>query len=337
MLIGIVIPCRNEAPYIEECLRAIYNCELPDGYDITVSIVDGMSDDGTRDIVNHLKTEFKGLQLVDNIKQLTPYAFNLGIYATPNADFIQIVGARHILSPNYLNNCLNKLNGDKQTWCVGGRIINEYTSETSAIISKAMSTSFGMGLGNFRTLKESGYTDTVTSPMYPKELFEKIGYFDERLTRNQDDDFNFRVEQNGGKIFYDHEISLKYYVRGTYKGLWRQFFQYGYWKVFVNKKHKAVTTLRQLVPPLFVLYLLILPITYFNLYLGLATTVPLLLYIILAKAIAWKEKSSFAEFIGLLKTFPILHISYGLGYLKGIVHFFVLNKQPSSKEQRLSR
>lgn len=337
MLIGIVIPCRNEAPYIEECLRAIYNCELPIGYTISVSVVDGMSDDGTRDIVNNLKAEMHGLQLVDNVQQLTPFAFNLGIYATPNADFIQIVGARHILSSNYLKNCIEKLNSDKETWCVGGRIINEFTSETSAIISKAMSTSFGMGLGNFRTLKQSGYTDTVTSPMYPMQVFEKIGYFDERLTRNQDDDFNFRVEQNGGKIYYDHEISLKYYVRGTYKGLWRQFFQYGYWKVFVNKKHKAVTTMRQLVPPLFVLYIMLLPFTYLNLCFGLIATIPLILYIILAKTIAWKEKSSFSEFIGLIKTFPILHISYGLGYLKGIVHFILLNKQPSSKEQRLSR
>lgn len=338
MRIGIVIPCRNEAPYIEECITAIYQCALPETCEIVVNVVDGMSDDGTRKIVENLTHTYPSLHLVDNTKQLTPYAFNLGIHAAPGSDYIQIIGARHIVSNNYLLNCIEKLQEDKSTWCVGGRIINEYTSETSEIISKAMSTSFGMGLGNFRTLKQSGYTDTVTSPMYPMEVFEKIGYFDERLTRNQDDDFNYRVTLAGGKIYYDHSISLKYYVRGTFKGLWRQFFQYGYWKVFVNKKHTSVTTMRQMVPPLFVLYLLLVPFLFIcHLYVGLVALIPLVLYIGLAKLVAWNTKQSFKEYIGLLKTFPILHISYGLGYLKGIFHFLLLNRQPSEKENRLSR
>src|SRR5690606_3501315 len=92
-------------------------------------------------------------------------------------------------------------------------------------------------------------------------VFNKIGYFDEELVRNQDDDFNYRVANAGGKIYFDAEISLKYYVRGNFKNLWKQFFQYGYWKVYVNKKHKAITTFRQLIPPLFVVYLFLLMFT----------------------------------------------------------------------------
>ena len=153
--ISVVIPCRNESQYIEECVDAIFKCDLPQNFQIDVFVVDGMSDDGTRDIVELLKLKYQNLFLVDNILQLTPYAFNLGIYAGGKVDFVQIVGARHILSNNYLSSCLKKLENDNSIWCVGGKIINEYINETGRVISKAMSTTFGMGLGNFRTLSKS--------------------------------------------------------------------------------------------------------------------------------------------------------------------------------------
>jgi len=338
--ISVVIPCRNERSYIAECVHAIYNCQLPEAAEINVFVVDGMSDDGTREVVLDLINSYPTLKLIDNEKQLTPFAFNLGIYAGGKVDFVQIVGARHILSENYLSNCLNRFELDASVWCVGGKIINEYINETGHVISKAMSTTFGMGLGNFRTLDQSGYTDTVTSPMYPYWVFEKIGFFDEELIRNQDDDFNFRVTNARGKIYYDNDISLKYYVRGNYQGLWRQFYQYGYWKVYVNKKHKAVTTLRQLVPPVFVLYLgmlFLLPVFSFCLF--SVSAVPFVLYVLMAIYFSFKIVKSDSElkFISVLQTFPILHVSYGLGYLKGLIDFVLMNKKPSDKQKRLSR
>jgi GT2 family glycosyltransferase len=338
--ISVVIPCRNESQYIEECLNAVYACDLPLDYQINVFVVDGMSDDGTRGIVELLKLKYQNLFLIDNKMQLTPYAFNLGIYAGKKVDFVQIVGARHILSENYLSSCLKKLDNDNSIWCVGGKIINEYINETGKVISKAMSTSFGMGLGNFRTLSKSGFTDTVTSPMYPYWVFQKIGYFDEELVRNQDDDFNYRVLHAGGKIFFNADISLKYYVRGDYKGLWMQFFQYGYWKVYVNKKHKAVTTIRQLVPPMFTFYVLTLILSslisfdFFKIF-----SIPFILYLLISLYFSLKITKEDVEigFIKVFKTFPILHLSYGLGYLKGILDFILLRKKPSDKQKRLSR
>jgi GT2 family glycosyltransferase len=338
--ISVVIPCRNERSYIAECIGAIYNCTLPQATEINVFVVDGMSDDGTREVVLELMKTYPSLKLIDNEKQLTPFAFNLGIYAGGKVDYIQIVGARHILSENYLANCLQRFKIDSTVWCIGGKIVNEYMNETGRVISKAMSTAFGMGLGNFRTLEQSGFTDTVTSPMYPYWVFEKIGFFDEELIRNQDDDFNFRVTNAGGKIYYDNAISLKYYVRGNYQGLWRQFFQYGYWKVFVNRKHKSVTTLRQLVPPLFVMYLLLLLILPFiSMFIFFIGSIPLLLYVLMAFAVAAKiaGEDKQIKLFSLLTVFPILHISYGLGYLKGLFEFVLLNKKPSDKQKRLSR
>lgn len=337
MLISVVIPCRNEVAFIEECLDAIYANKVHDDVILNVFVVDGMSDDGTREKINSLKSRYQTLQLIDNIKQLTPFAFNLGIYAS-TADYIQIVGARHILSSNYIQQALDILKSKSDVWCVGGKLINEYVNETGEIISKAMSTSFGMGLGNFRTLEKSGYTDTVTSPMYPFWVFERIGFFDEQLIRNQDDDFNFRVSKAGGKIYFENNILLKYYVRGTFKGLYRQFFQYGYWKVFVNQKHRAVTTLRQLVPPIFVLFIF-LSILSFLLHpvLGFLSVLVYVIYIVLALMVGLKKGASIAESIKISMTFPILHFSYGLGYLKGIIEFVVFKKKPSDKQKRLSR
>ena len=98
MKITVVIPCRNEVLYIEECIHAIYNCDLPFNAEIQVFAVDGMSDDGTRDKLNAMSSDYPSLRIVDNIKQLTPYAFNLGIFAGGKTDYVQIVGARHILS-----------------------------------------------------------------------------------------------------------------------------------------------------------------------------------------------------------------------------------------------
>ncbi len=334
--LSIVIPCRNEKPFIEECIRAIFEADLPSDVQSQVFVVDGMSDDGTREVVTELSQEFVNLHLVDNVKQLTPYAFNLGIYAGGKVDFVQIIGARHIISKNYLERSLEILENDPEIWCVGGRIINEYTSHTSEIIATAMSTSFGMGIGNFRTLTESGFTDTVTSPMYPYQVFEQIGFFDEELVRNQDDDFNFRVTKAGGKIYFAHDISLKYYVRGNYKGLWRQFFQYGYWKVYVNKKHKTITTIRQLIPALFVIYLGVF-ILGFILEIPLITSIPMFMYIVLAVSVSIRNAYEKISFLDLLPVFPLLHLSYGLGYLKGITDFIIRNQKPSDKQKRMSR
>jgi glycosyltransferase involved in cell wall biosynthesis len=336
--VTVVIPCRNERLYIEECIDAIYRCILPVDVLINVYVVDGMSDDGTRAIVQQLQDRYTTLHLIDNQLKLTPYAFNLGIEAGGIVDYIQIVGARHILSENYIFQCIEKLTNDPKTWCVGGKIINEFVNETGAIIAKVMGTTLGMGIGNFRTLEQSAYTDTVTSPMYPYWVIEKIGLFDEELIRNQDDDYNFRVSQAGGAIFFNAEISLKYYVRGNFNGLWRQFFQYGYWKVYVNRKHKSVTTLRQIVPPLFVIYLMIFLLNILSIQ-SLLLNIPFIVYCIAVVyfSIKLKQSNHSLSWLGFLSSFPIIHVSYGLGYLKGILEFLLLNKKPSDKQKRMSR
>ena len=337
MKVSVVIPCRNEKAFVGRCIEAIYNSELPEHVHIKVIVVDGMSNDGTREELDRLQTIYTSLNVVDNIQQLTPIAFNLGIHYC-DFDFLQIIGARHIITANYISKSIDILINKPEIWCVGGKIKNVFTTEDSQVISEAMSTSFGMGLGNFRTLNESSFTDTVTSPMYPKFVFEKIGYFDEQLVRNQDDDFNFRVNKAGGKIWFESEIALDYYVRSNYSGLMKQFYQYGYWKVFVNTKHKTVTTWRQLIPPVFVLYVFsIVFLPFLPFLFTLFYSLPFILYLILLVFVSLRCAKKSTSVLAFIRTFIILHFSYGSGYLHGILNFIILKRKPSKNQMRLSR
>lgn len=337
MKVLVVIPCRNEKLAIESCIDAIYQSELKEGVEISVAVVDGLSDDGTLEVLEKIKIRYPNVHLIVNEKKLTPFAFNLGI-KSQEADFYQIVGARQIISPNYIQGAIDKMLQNPEIWCVGGKVENTYANKTAEIISKAMSSSFGMGMGNFRVKSEDAFVDTVGTPMYPKRVFEKIGYFDETLVRNQDDEFNFRVIQAEGKVLLDASITIKYQVRAQVNGLWRQFFQYGYWKVYVNKKHKTITTLRQLIPPLFVIYLsfwiitLLLPSGVLVLF-----SFPLVFYFLLALKSAANLSHNPGEITQISGIFPILHLSYGLGYLKGILDFYIQGKKPDEKQTRLSR
>jgi GT2 family glycosyltransferase len=200
-----------------------------------------------------------------------------------------------------------------------------------------MSSPFGVGNAHFRTGTKSGYVDTVAFGAYRTEVFEKAGYFDEDLTRNQDDEFNYRIGQHGFKILLDPAIQAKYYVRASFGKLLRQYYQYGFWKVYVNKKHKAVTTMRQLVPPAFVLFLVTGIAAFFIPYYWIVWSVLMLLYVLGALISALGQKAGITEIPGVIWSFIILHTAYGFGYLRGIVRFVLLGLNPSSKHSTSSR
>lgn len=337
MIISVVIPCRNEVKNIAECVEAIFTSELDEGDTIEVLVVDGMSNDGTLDVLKNLQQTYPTLTVVPNPQQVTPVAFNLGINAA-SGEYLQIIGARQIISANYLREAKRSLMDNPEIGCVGGAVTNVYQTPESEIIGLAMSSSFGVGGGNFRVMKQSEFTDTVGTPMYPMTIFNEVGYFNEALLRNQDDEFNFRVTRSGKKILLNADISIKYYVRAKVSNLFKQYYQYGYWKVFVNKLHGAITNLRQLVPAIFVTGLLLGGILAFLhplllwMYAGAMT-----LYIMLALYAAVSVAGFGAKAFRVALIFPVLHFSYGWGYLRGLVDFFLLGKNPSRQASELSR
>lgn len=299
---------------------------------LTVFICDGMSTDETVAIVNDYAIKHAHIQLLVNEKQTTPFALNLGIKAS-NSDVVIILGAHSELYPDYVSACIEAFKFAPNIGCTGGIIENVYENEISDVIGKAMSSSFGVGNAHFRTGNKDGFVDTVAFGAYKREVFHKVGYFDEELIRNQDDEFNYRLLNNGFTIYLFRKIRSKYYVRASYKKLFKQYEQYGYWKVYVNKKHNTVTTLRQVVPLFFVLFLLLGGLVsffgqvYFTLF-----AIGLFLYFAAGYLFAYNLASDQFQITNIIRVFFILHFSYGWGYLKGLIDFFVLNKKIKKTE-----
>ncbi|MCB9189676.1 MAG: glycosyltransferase family 2 protein [Flavobacteriales bacterium] len=338
MTISVVIPCRNEVNAIEKCVVSILSSELDIGNTLNdIFIVDGESDDGTIEKIEKLTQLDPRVKLISNPDRITPIAFNLGIKAA-TSDFVQIIGARQFISSNYLQECLNCFEQDPKIGCVGGAVENSYTNETSEIIAMAMDSPFGVGGSNFRIKKESCYVDTVGTPMYRRSIFNEIGLFNEVLVRNQDDELNYRVTQAGYKIYFTHKATLQYVVRASYKGLKNQYFQYGYWKVYVNKLVGSVTTVRQLFPSLLILGILGgLLIFWINPIIATVYFLCLFSYIALSFYFAIKKTTDLMKLFKIIGVFYILHFSYGWGYLKGIIDFLFLNKKPSNGSKKLTR
>ncbi len=334
--VAIVIPCRNEEQYIQKCIDSILQSNYPKEL-LSIYICDGMSDDATRDIVRKMSENHACITLIDNLKKTTPFALNLGLKKS-TADIKIILGAHATVDPNFILENVKTFQISSSIGCAGGIINNVYENETSKIIGLAMSSSFGVGNAHFRTGNKDGYVDTVAFGAYRKEVFDAIGYFDEELVRNQDDEFNYRLLKNGFKIYLSNAIQSDYFVRGSFKKLFKQYYQYGYWKVFVNKKHKTVTTLRQLVPLFFILFLIGgFILSFIHPFLFYSFLAILVLYFVMAFIAAFKKTKELMKIFKLVFVFFELHLSYGLGYLVGIVDFLILGKKPSSSAKTMSR
>ena len=334
--VSITIPCKNEEKYIAPCLQSIVEADYPHEL-LRVFVVDGRSEDRTREIVKRFEDHYSYIQLIDNPKEVTPVALNLGLQHS-NSDVKIILGAHSTIDSSFIQRNVDVLTSHPEIGCSGGVIDNVNENESAEIIALAMSSSFGVGNAHFRTGGAEGYVDTVAFGAYRKEVFEKIGFFDEELVRNQDDEFNYRLLKNGFKIYLDKKIRSSYSVRGDFKKLFKQYFQYGYWKVYVNLKHKSITTIRQLVPLLFVKYLIVglvgslmIPSFTYVYLLGL------FFYLFVGVYFALKKTTVASKVFKVLMVFFVLHTSYGYGYLRGVLDFILLRKKPGKKSKELSR
>ena len=329
MKISIVIPCRNEVNYIKRCVESIAKVSLSEN-ELEVFVVDGMSDDGTRLVLAGLIKKYEWLQCIDNPIKVTPVSLNLGI-KNSTGELIMILGAHSELQSNFLSEVVPLFSMDDNMGCVGALLKNISEDDITGSIAAAMSSSFGMGNAHFRTGAKDGFVDTVAFGVYKKEVFEKAGLFDEELVRNQDDEFNYRVLKAGYKIYLTSKTTITYYVRSSYSKLFKQFFQYGYWKVYVNKKHKNITTLRQVVPFLFVGYLVLgFALHIFFNWMKIPFISGVFLYLMAALFFAFRISATNAA--GIFYSFLIVHFAYGIGYWKGVIDFLLLRKKPMNSK-----
>ncbi len=330
----IIIPCRNEEQYISKCILSIINNNFKN---LEIIVADGCSDDKTQEIIKNLQNQYPQIKLLINKDKTTPYGFNLGI-ENAKGNFIMILGAHSELRNDYIECLLNQFINNPEADCVGGKIENVYQNNTSEIIGKAMSSVFGVGNAYFRVGSKSVWADTVAFGTYKKNVFEKIGLFDTRLVRNQDDEFSYRMIKNGLKIYLDINLNIKYFVRSSYENLFKQYYQYGFWKVLVNKNHKTVTTIRQLIPFIFVLSLLmsLLGAVVYNDLIFVFILI-LSLWLIVASSFAIKLTKNIYDWVKIIFAFFILHFSYGYGYLVGIIWFLILRNNPKEKHYKITR
>jgi len=334
--VSIIMPVRNEVDFIERAVKSILSQDWP-GEKMEILVVDGMSNDGTREIVEKLSQKDNRIRMLDNPRRIVPTAMNIGLRAARGDLFIRVDGHAEV-APNFIRESNKCLHEHPQAWVTGGYIETVANDYTGRVIASAMGSPIGVGNSRFRLGDYEGWVDTLAFGTHHKWIVDKIGYFDEELVRNQDDEFNLRVILAGGKIWMSKSIKSKYFSRGSLCKLWRQYFQYGFWRIRTLQKHKRPATLRQLVPLSFVLSLLLLGFA------GLLWR-PFCILLCLEAALYGIGLSAGAFDVG-RKTgwrhaplaplvFVILHFGYGLGSLWGIVRFLILKRYGIKKPEEI--
>jgi len=318
--VSVLIPCRNEAKHIEHCLTNIYGFTPPPG-GFEVIVIDGMSSDGTFDILSQLKNRFPDLIIINNPDKIVPSAMNLGIqYA--KGEYIVRTDSRCIHPKSYLCDLI-ELSERTGADNVGGVLVPEFGhTYAQNAIALAYKSRIAMG-GALRDRGDFvGETDTVYGGCFKRKRLLEVGMYDESMVRNQDDELSFRLRERGGKIIQDGRIKVQYYPRNSFWHLFKQFMQYGYWKVRVIKKHPQQASLRHFLPAVLVLSFVALsmlaPLTAHG-YLGFGVYAGM--YFLAIGSVSFKSacKLNLKLLPGVVFAIFLIHVSFGIGFIIGSI------------------
>jgi len=318
----VILPVRNESNNIRSVLDSILAQEFPKEK-IEVIVADGMSGDETRKIVGDYQQAHKNIHLIDNTGKIVPSGLNVAILQA-KGDIIIRVDGHTLIAPDYVKNCVETLRRTEAD-NVGGCMTAVGTTAFGKAVAIATSVPFGVGNSRFHYSDTEEEVDSVYMGAWPSDVFKKIGLFDEEMVRDQDDEFNYRLREKGGKIILNPVIKSVYTVRSSPGLLFKQYFQYGYWKVRVLQKHPRQMSPRQFIPPLFVLGLIAALIMamiikwgwlFLIAYTGLYLVANLAFSLITAFQKGWKY------FWLLPLAFTTIHVSYGSGFLVGLLKFW---------------
>lgn len=322
--VSIVIPCYNEERYIGTVLENLQSQYPIERFEIIV--VDGMSEDGTRRIVENFigRPDTAPVRLIDNPARNIPAALNLGIRAA-TGEIIVRMDAHSVPSANYVRRAVEVLEqGDAEVVGMPWRIAPGADTPMARAIALAVAHPFGIGDAKYRSTNvQTQYVDTVPFGVFRKSLWTQLGGFNEELLANEDYDFYYRARRDGGRVLLDAEAYSTYFARPTLKELAKQYARYGGWKAQMVKLHPNSIRLRQAVAPLFVLSLVSFSL------LGLvwrpAWLVVLLIlaaYSMLATWFAFKSgarhgKLALSPLIALV--FFVVHVAWGGSFLGGLM------------------
>lgn len=334
VIVSVVMPVYNEEKYIEKCMDSLLLQDYPIEQ-MEWLFVDGCSKDQTVEILEKYREKYpKLIKIFNNPSKIVPYAMNIGITAS-RGKYIVRLDAHADYAENYISKCVYYLeNTDAEN--VGGVAETKANGFMGNAIAKMLSSKFGVGNSQFRTNGESGYVDTVPFGAFKREVFSKYGGYDERLVRNQDNEMNFRIRKNCGKIYLANDIRLSYYCRDSIKGISNMAKKNGMWNIITMKLCPGSMGWRHFIPFMFVISVLglcILGIVHpvFWLLLGLETT----LYLLLDIFFSAKQAASVKEFFALIGLFPIFHVAYGFGSIVGITKLFSKEFKKGNYENKI--
>lgn len=325
--VSIIVPCRNEKGHIIEFLKSVLVQDYP-AECFEVLIADGMSNDGTRELLESFAGAHPQVRMIDNPEQTTPYGLNHAIKSA-NGEIIVRMDVHTRYADDYIRRCvevLEKTGADN----VGGPARTNAVGYAQVAIQLAYHSPFSVGGAKFHNVEYEGYVDTVTYGCWKKGTLERVGLFDEELTRNQDDELNLRITRAGGRIWQSPLIRSWYHPRSSIAALFRQYQQYGYWKVRVIQKHKMPASVRHIVPGGFVAFLILMaamtPVSSIAAWLFSGSAAAYMAANAAASIITCR-KPEFFRFLPIMPAiFAAYHFGYGIGFLQGVIDFMVLRK-----------
>ncbi|MFI5350218.1 MAG: anaerobic ribonucleoside-triphosphate reductase activating protein [Elusimicrobiota bacterium] len=321
-LVTAVVPCRNESPFVRKVVASLLASSYPRDR-LEVIFVDGLSTDGTRAILEDAAREHAFMRFLDNPLLIAPAAMNIGIRAARGGIIVRM-DAHAEYDRDYIPRCVELLlESGPNVGNAGGRSVAVPNGDTPWARAVAFVTTHRFGVGNsaYKVSLRPGLVDTVACGTFSRTALDSVGLYDERLTRNQDNELNARLHKAGYAIAYDPAIRMYYRNQATLKGLLRQAFFTGIWNVYTLSLHPYTWKWRRFVPMGFVVYLAALAASAaWWPRAAAAAAVPLGLYAVLVAIFSTGSGVAAGDRLRVAATFVSYHLSYGAGTLAGIAN-----------------
>jgi len=307
--ISVILPVLNEEMYLEDSVNSILSQNFSGAIEVILAV--GPSQDATMDIAKALASKDPRVVVVENPTGRTASGLNRAITASRYSIIVRVDG--HSQIPNdYCETAFEILNKTGAV-NVGGVMAAEGISLFQRSVARAMRSPLGVGASRFHTGGGAGASDTVYLGCFRKEALIAVGGFDERFTRAQDWELNFRLRENGGVVYFDPRLTVTYRPRSTVKALAKQYFEYGRWRRVVSRRHQGTINYRYLAPPFTVVA------TSISILLGALVSslffIPALVYAVFILGASIIIGKSMGEIVCLPTILLTMHISWGLGFL----------------------
>lgn len=311
-----VVATYNEESYIGRCLLALLAQKPVDGA-VEILVIDGGSTDRTVDIVRSFPEFGDRIRLVQNPRRLQVFAWNVALREM-RGEYFAMMTAHADYAFDYFARCIETLNRTGAA-AVGGVPRAHGDGALGNAVAFCMSTPFGVGGARFRYLTREEVSDTVPLIFARRETIEAVGGWDERIAFDEDSDMSYRLRERGGKLIVSPDIGVKYYVRHSFKALWKQMYRYGYWRRFTQLKHPSEVPVRVMAPTLFLAAMASSALVALTPLRAFSLLVPVLYlgFVTVATVVALTRIGR----NGLLVPAALLtmHTSYGVGYGKALM------------------